>query len=207
MKRNVILAVVASVTAPLLLYAAMTTAAAKKRAVTLWGASGCVTTIDQAGKGMVKSVGLCPQGCAVPYVEYGRAPSDFSAAFAAAAWNSPLIHGPFKGQVPLHIVSTDDTEIGSIAIIVDGQERVLTPTLPVGKLWDLMTTLDTTSLSAGIHTLCKKVVDKAGNSGLSGAVLFRVDQLTGYNVEWAPPTEVFRLKPPYQPGPYAGTNP
>ncbi len=163
------------------LYAAMSLAGAKAKAVSLWGPAGMIGDEQYStANDYTRQVGVHSGGCARTFTVLGSGFSTWDAAFAdygaRLATGKVLIGGPLKGIVLLKVEAWDDVGVAGFQYFVDSKPWGPELVLPVAPRWNSTTGLDTSQLANGFHVLCSQARDEQGNIGYSEVWLFRTDQ-------------------------------
>lgn len=163
-----LLLIVCALASPL--FAAMTKAAAQKRALALFGPMGRVSTFYNPETR--QQVGVLSPGCNQEYTVLGEADSDWSKAFedfaARHLSGRVVLNGPYSGTLTITPTISDNTV--AIQIIVDGIPRgsEAPPGNPIS--------IDTTKLSIGMHVACTRLRNASGMVGGAPAWLFLVEE-------------------------------
>lgn len=177
----------ASLIAALPLYAAMSDAGALKQARLLFGPQAEISTIrDLNASNWTKQIGVKSVGCYQPFTVLGSGFNTWDAAFADYALHPAPIGGPFKGTIDFKSTAWDNVAVTKFDLIIDSEQLHAIVTNPPAQQWDVSIHVNTTLLANGMHVVCKRAEDAAGNVGLSLRVwLFNVDQsIASSPTEW-----------------------
>ena len=169
------------------LHAAMSDAQALKQARLLFGSQAEIATIrDVNAQNWTKQIGVKSVGCYQPFTVLGSGFNTWDAAFADYALHPVAMGGPFKGTVTFKSTAWDNVAVTKFDLIIDSERLNAVVTLPPAPQWDVSVPVITTLLSSGLHVVCKRAEDAAGNVGLSLKVwLFNVDQSIAQSpTEW-----------------------
>lgn len=162
----------------------MTLSAARVEAVKRFGPNYWLSIMYTGVPNSVAG-GIKAPGCQQELILLGQG-ATYDAVFANyAAHPHQRVYGPFKGTIG--VGSSEST--GSL--IVDGKNLGVT------------SSLDTSVLAAGMHTLCRQTKDLAGNAVAGPATVFTVDAINGTvgQVEAKPVTAIAFGPLPLRSGP------
>ncbi len=169
------------------LYAAMSDANALKQARLLFGPQATIATIrDLNANNWTKQIGVKSLGCYQPFTVLGEGFNTWDAAFANYVLHPAPIGGPFRGTVNFKSMAWDNVAVTKFDLVIDSERLNAVVNLVPAQSWDVTIPVNTTLLMNGMHVVCKRAEDAAGNVGLSLKVwLFNVDQTIAQSpTEW-----------------------
>lgn len=186
------------------LFAAMSDAAARKKAFDLWGPNGTIGQIRvYPDNNWTKYVGIETKNCrsaavnqtnnlkGLEFLVLGKGFNTWDAAFDDASMNPIAVSGPFAGTIHLRATAWDNVAPTLFQWIIDGVMQNPPMTMPTilqsSQQWLIQTDLPTGAMPDGMHFICAKAVDGAGNIRITDPQLFRTLQSTGsINADWYP---------------------